>query len=126
MLALALALAGCQAAGNVARSAPPAASQAEGMKMIIPGTTVGRLDGWAISVGSVLRSTTYRDAQGQERVGPAALIGVFAQDGPPESEVRSKVGVGSVIQAGPHRLEVVRVGLGSGDEAFLEVAALPD
>jgi len=128
-LALALALAGCPAAGKRTSESPPAAVEAraepEAMTMIIPATTVGRAHGWAISVGVVLDSTTYLDAEGAERKGPAALIGVFAQDGAAGSEVKSKVGAGSIIEAGPPRFAGVGGGPGEGAEAVLAVSELP-
>ena len=81
--------------------------------MIIPGTTVGRVGGHGIALGGVLDE------------GPTAMVSILTYGGGPQSERQLELKVGDRFDVGERQFSVVRVVIGEGDEAFLEVVAIP-
>jgi hypothetical protein len=113
---------------GTAACAGPTKAPAKGGRMQqrtvrIEETTVGTIDGWRVTVGNIMKGK-WRGADGREREGITAQVGLYTEKNEERGEVT--VGEGAELTIAGKRWVVNKVQAGPGAEnGFIELAAAP-
>lgn len=87
-------------------------------------TTVGDIDGWMVTVANVMRGT-YRHADGAEREGISARVGLYDEDRSERGEARVGAGSVLVIKGRNWTVEAVVPGVDGGNGHIVLLPAAP-